>query len=220
MEGNMKMINTEPLKKEVYVNNLEGENMININKPDGDNRTREEKIAKIVERTGVSAIEAAEALDRNNGDLLDAMIYVERNYGQASKAASANTAADNTQNTAQNTAEYAQNTASFNVNEQKPQGSCNVDFTKATGKVKDFLLNNSLVIYNGDAEVLSLPVLVCVIALLISVNTALLAAVIAMFFGIRYQFRGPQLGKTGVNLALNTFSGIIKNLKTSVFGAE
>ena len=56
--------------------------------PEGD-MTAEQMIGKIVSRTGVTREQAREALEKFNGDLLDAMIYVERTYGQAAQTAQA-----------------------------------------------------------------------------------------------------------------------------------
>ena len=49
-----------------------------------------EKIDQIVERTGVSYAQAKEALDKTNGDVIDAIIYIEENTPTFTKKVSEN----------------------------------------------------------------------------------------------------------------------------------
>ena len=71
---------------------MEGDIMINTEKYSW-NDERENMINKIMTKAGVTREQAEEALEKNNDDLLDAMIYVERTYGLSSKAAAEKAAA-------------------------------------------------------------------------------------------------------------------------------
>ena len=85
--------------------------------------------------------------------------------------------------------------------------------------MRTVLINNSLVIYHEGKEIANVPVLFCVLALLVSVNSILLIALGALFFGVSYRFRGPQLGKARVNLALDTLYGMAQTLKNQISNA-
>lgn len=183
--------------------------------PEGD-MTAEQMIGKIVSRTGVTREQAREALEKFGGDLLDAMIYVERTYGQAAQTAQpvqdAQPAQDN-----------AQAASQTEVNDKKEAPAAptapQFDWRGAWDKVRTVLVNNSLVIYHEGKEIANVPVLFCLIALLISVNSILIIAFGALFFGVSYRFRGPQLGNAKVNFALDTLYGMAQTLKNQIANA-
>lgn len=192
--------------------------------PEGD-MTAEQMIGKIVSRTGVTREQAREALEKFGGDLLDAMIYVERTYGQASQAAQTAQPVQDAQpaQTAQPVQDNAQAASQTEVNDKKEAPAAptapQFDWRGAWDKVRTVLVNNSLVIYHEGKEIANVPVLFCLIALLISVNSILIIAFGALFFGVSYRFRGPQLGNAKVNFALDTLYGMAQTLKNQIANA-
>lgn len=188
--------------------------MINTDKaprfdgPNGERYTNNEMVDIIVSKTGVTAEQAQEALDKNNHDLLDSMIYVERTY----KKASAPQNFRNPQN-AQNAA-YTAPAPNVQYGEQKAAPKKEDGF----GKFLKFIVNNSLTIYKDEREVISLPIVVVIAATLASVSGVLLIAFIAMFFDVRYRLTGPDVAKSSVNVLLDSLYGMARTLKTSLTG--
>lgn len=189
------MINTDK-----NVNNAAQENSV----------TSEEKLHKIIDRTGVTPQQAQEALEKNNGDLLDAMIYVERTYGQASKTAQQAQSAQNAQNTG------AQPQPEFKEAPKTSTAQPSADFSAAVKKIGDFLIGNRLVINRNGQEVTAIPMLICAIALLLRFDVVLLLMLGSQFFNVSYRFRGPNLGNAKINLVFDTVYNVIQNIKTSL----
>lgn len=210
----------------------EGIDMINTEKvyrsyddPKDRKITVDEMIAKIVARTGITKEQACEALEKNNNDLLDAMIYVERTYGQASKTQAqqstyANTQQSSYQNSYQSAYQSPQGSPVYSTPPMGEQKDYAEAFKKNAGKVGKTLIANSLVIYKDGQEVTSLPLIAAIIALLISFNAVAVIAIGAMFFGVSYRFRGPDFTSPKANTVLDTIYGMAKTLKTTLSGVK
>ena len=200
--------------------------MINTNKPNSGNfpefeeekMTNEEKLRKIIDRTGITTEQAQEALDKFGGDLLDAMIYVERTYVKAAKQA------QNTQ-TAQQSAQAAQPDMGaapqpeYTAQQQtEPTSGC--DIGAAAAKAWSVLSQNWLVLSREGKELVSLPMYIVLLVLLVRFDIALLAAICAMFFGVSYRVKGEKLGKMKVNFVLDTVYAMVQNLKSTLSGVK
>ena len=180
--------------------------------PEENKLSTEEMLHKIIDKTGVTKEQAAESLEKNNGDLLDAMIYVERTYGKASQAA------QNVQTAqAQQQAYTASQTYAAPENGAK---AATEDFTNAAKKAGNFLIDNSLVIYHKCREVVELPMIVALAILILLFQISIPAAIVAMFFDVSYQFRGPQLGRGKFNFVLDAVYGMVRKLKASIMNAQ
>ena len=190
--------------------------------PEENKLSTEEMIHKIMDKTGVTKEQAQEALEKNNSDLLDAMIYVERTYGRASQAAQAAQTAQQAQ-----TAQAAQQTYTQQAYTQ-PQQSYTApqntaapgpDFSAAAKKAGSFITDNSFVIFYKGKEVVELPLIVAIAGLLLMFELTVPAAIIALFFDVTYRFRGPQLGRAKFNIALDAVAGMVRNIKASVMNS-
>ncbi len=247
------MINTQPVNNGAYINIMEGDNMINTSKVNQSdiaaaeinnatvNKTNEEMIHKIMSRTGATKEQACEALAKNNNDLLDAIIYAERNYGAASGRRTQQTAAQpqqvqqqqaqqttaqpqqNQQQQAQQTSAqyYSANTgaqpdpAQYAFNEQKAETYKSIDIEGYLKKAYDLLFKNSLVIsYKGTRQG-AIPLIICLLALIVSFSTVLIAAFVSMFFGVSFRLSGEKLGNSKINLLFDALFGMANTLKTS-----
>ncbi len=117
-----------------------------------------EKVEKLVQKTGVSFEEAKDALERANGDLLDAMIVLERE----GKAAAPKQSSYSTH--------YEEQTKYVSVPEQveharseKEEGAGET-LRKVFGKIWSFLKNNKLIIRKKDGDVFArIPLLLSLI---------------------------------------------------------
>ena len=59
-------------------------------------------------------------------------------------------------------------------------------------------------------------VTVCVILLICSVWTVLIAMGVSMCFGVRYTLNGPNLGKDSINNAMNRVADAAENFKEEI----
>lgn len=235
--------NTISLQKETETEGIDMINTEKVYRsyddPNDRKITVDEMIEKIIKRTGVTKEQACEALEKNKNDLLDAMIYIERTYGpsakakeaqqEAAQAATAAQAAQTAQAAAQTTAQQTtqqaqtqtqqaqagQQTYSYAppiLNEKKPTGA---DVKNVIRKFIDILVNNNLVIYKDGQEVIALPILIVLVASLVSISSILVIGIVAMFFGVTYRIKGPDVSEHKPNVVLDTLSGMAKNIKNA-----
>lgn len=156
-----------------------------------------EQVEKVVKHTGVSYQEAKEALEVTEGNVLDAILNIEKKKG----------------------AQQASSTESTKSNESYSQPSNNESVDRFFAWVKKLLnqsLANKLEIVKDQSVVLSLPVLVFVILVLFLFWVTLPLLIIGLFFGYGYRFSGPDLEKTKVNSAVKMASEATIKAKDAV----
>ena len=231
----------------VNENNMEGDNMINTSKVNQSdiasaeisnatvNKTNEEMIHKIMSRTGATKEQACEALAKHNNDLLDAIIYAERTYGAASVGRSQaqqppvqptysqppqprvqQSSADHYSAGADTNTDQSQ----YTFNEQKTETYKSIDIEGYLKKAYDLLFKNSLVISYNGARHGAIPLMVCLIALVASFSTVLIAAFVSMFFGVSFSLSGEKLGNSKVNILFDALFGMVNTLKTTFNNAS
>jgi len=174
--------------------------------------TELEKAEKLHEKTGVSYAEAKEALDNSGGNLLDALIYLE-NQGKADAPpgggffSEISVPVDNQQSS---------------QHSGKDHENSNESFSDLMSRFGRFLLKvlhkgstNFLEARKGDEHLFSCPVIVLVVLLIFFFWITLPVLVITLFFGIRYRFSGPDLGRDSVNNVMNSASDVVDDVKRS-----
>ncbi len=159
-----------------------------------------ELVEKLVEKTGISYTEAKEALDNSNGDLLEAMIWLE----------------------SKGKIEHGRTTAySTKADESKQSGSENFKqsargFGEWVRRVVDKGNANCLEMYKQNERKLSVPVTVFVLLLIIAFWVVVPLMIVALFMGYRFAFSGPDLGKDSVNNTMAKATDIADDIKTEI----
>lgn len=172
--------------------------------------TNTEMIDKIVQKSGITREQAEDALAKNNWDLLDAMIYVERNYSQQASSSSSSYSTYN--------GGYNQNPQSFRFDEKQKTQSGSFDGEGVLKKLWEFLVRNSLVISRNGRDIAALPVIVWAVLLLSSFSSILVIMLLTMFFDVKYYFRGQQLGTDAVNGVMDSIFNLVQKVKKSILG--
>ena len=143
-----------------------------------------EKVEKLRERANVSYEEAKEALEASNWDLLDAMVYLEKN-GKA-KAPEQETYSTNYEDQSQ----YV----SVKDKVKEKRESKNDGFFKQMCKLVKLLWKkskeNSFRICRKGEEILVMPVWVLVLALFFAWHVVVPALIVGLFFDCSYSFYG------------------------------
>ena len=71
-------------------------------------------------------------------------------------------------------------------------------------RIKSILMNNRMVIIKSDGkQIVDLPIIIPIIALIAFFWATLILAVVAMVFGCRFHFEGEDLGKTNINSTMD-----------------
>lgn len=167
--------------------------------------TNFEMVETLREKANVSYEEARDALEAANWDLLDAMLLLEKE-GKVPESS--------TRFSTRPEPEAEEKGA-----KRQRNGGMRSAFRWMGAAVRKLIRignANSLVVSRHGEELFSLPVTVCVILLFCSVWTVLVVMAISLFFGVRYCFRGPNLGKDAINDAMNRAADAAESVKEEI----
>ncbi|MDR1271779.1 MAG: DUF4342 domain-containing protein [Clostridiales Family XIII bacterium] len=199
-----------------------------------------EQAEKLVNLTGVSYEEARAALESADGDILEAIIALEKEGKTARKTGAYSTDGDapsGTELVQSTNGRYGQGGpyggqsdgygpgyAGYNGQKGGAAGmGKTASFSEAMGKLWGFVLKvfhkgnvNHFEVYRRGENILSIPVTILVIMLIFLFWVVLPALVIALFFGCRYRFRGPDLDRDAINNAMNAAANTAEDIKQSM----
>jgi hypothetical protein len=168
-----------------------------------------EQVEKLREKANVSFEEAKAALEACNDDLLDAIIYLER---QGRVNAPAGGGYYSSQNTEQ---------------QQSGDGSCNYSQPNYGGNFKDTMARfgrfcarifnigntNYLEGEKNGSVMFTVPVTVLVILLIFFFWAVVPLFILSLFFGFHYRFVGVEMGTDQVNKVMDGASDTAEDIK-------
>lgn len=167
-----------------------------------------EQVEKLREKANVSYEEAKAALDACNGDMLDALIYLEK-QGKVSAPSGGG------YYSSQNVTEEPQPVQVYG--EQKRNGSSFGDMMRKLGQFlgKVFRIGNTnfLVAVKNGRELFACPVTALVLLLIFCFWIVVPLFILSLFFGFRYHFCGDELGREGVNKAMDGATDAVEDIK-------
>ena len=189
--------------------------------------TNQEMVDKIVEKSGITREQAEQALEMHGGDLLDAMIYVERTYknqndfSSSSFSTNTNDSAYTVPNPqpadfnkqAYTTPNFNQN--NFNVHEKKSDIN-GKSFGDTLKVIINFLVNNGITISYKEKEFVTIPIIVWLILFFSSISSLAVLMLITMFFNVSYSFKGSELGKPKINRVMSNIYMFVQNFKARI----
>lgn len=171
-----------------------------------------EQVEKLKERANVSYDEAKAALEATGGDLLEALIYLEK-QGKV-KAPKGNGFYSSEGETPQRDKEYA-----YKEERAAQRGESFSGLIKRFGRFCLRLIQkgnrNVFEVLKGNECKASIPVTVLALLLIFAFWVTLPLMIIGLFFGLRYRFRGPDLGKDSVNRAMDSVADATDDVKKS-----
>lgn len=174
-----------------------------------------EQVEKLKQHANISYDEARAALEKANGDILQALIDLE-NEGKVAapagggKYVSRSPVTDHLNESAQ--AASARDTENEGKSASGFRKAC-ADFTNFIGRILHKGNRNAFIIERHREEMMRLPVTVLVILCLIAFWVVVPLLVVGLFFGFRYSFDGPDLGTTKVNSAMDSVSNAAEEIK-------
>ncbi len=136
-----------------------------------------ELVEKLREKTGLSAEEAWNALEKNNWVLVDAMLWLEREKKIPSQTATASSAGEESYQPVNPT-----------VGDKKNDDS----FTAKLLRLLEDSINHHLVLRREGKSVLRLPVLVLVVLLCTAFYVVVVGLLVALFCGCQFALEGPK----------------------------
>lgn len=179
-----------------------------------------EQVEKLCERANISYDEAKKALEETNGDILEAIINLEKqNRIKPPKGGGYYSSRDTQQGREDN--DFRQNMKEKSkADEGTSFGQLVGKFFRWCGKIINKGNRNNLEIIKDGAKAMSIPVTVLVLLLLFMFWVTIPLMIIGLFFGYSYRFSGPDLGKENVNRAMDSVAEVAENLKKEVKGEK
>ncbi len=165
-----------------------------------------EKVDKLRERANVSYEEAKQALEACGGDILDAMIYLEK-LGKTSGMARTGFTASG-QETQQERQEEKEGKKSFG-DLMKQFGHWCVRWIEKGNR-------NSFCIERMEKEILRVPITLLVVLLVFAFWVVVPLMIIGLFFDMRYHFRGPDIRTVDINQAMDHMADAAGNIKSDI----
>ena len=168
-----------------------------------------EKVEKIREKTGVTYEEAKAALEAANGDILDALVYLE-NQGKVKKP---DISVYSTESEKESSAEFKEAARNYETSTEETFGEQVKKFLIWCGKMIKKGCENFFVVSKNEEVILTMPVLVLILLLLLIFWIVLPALIVGLFCGFRYHFRGSIAKSVNVNEACDKAAEAAENIK-------
>lgn len=178
-----------------------------------------ENVEKIRASAGVSYEEAKSALVANNGDLLEALIYLER-QGKSSTANRggfySTKAGASAEDPCGDLSLIVQKKGKGGKGEKDTWGKVWVwSFDDIWQAFRDLLrrsISNQFEVWRSERIMTSMPVLILILLAVFFWWCTLPVLIVGLFFGFRYRFRGPDLGKDAVNHVMDSVSDTVRDM--------
>lgn len=164
-----------------------------------------EKVDRLRQRANVTYEEAKQALEQTGGDLLEAVILLEK-QGKVDPPPPTRPAPSAGEGGQQHTYQQGQSgRATF--------GEVCGRFVRFLGRLVRRGNVNFLEVHHKGEEMISLPVTVFVLLLIFAFWVVVPLMIVSLFFGWKYSLRGPDLGRQSVNDALSRATDKAESVK-------
>ncbi len=178
-----------------------------------------EQVEKLRERANISYDEAKKALEETDGDILEAVINLEKQQRIQAPASGGyyHSKEERKQETHSDQEEKSKEKIK---NEYKNNfGDLVSGFFKALGKILHIGNINSFEIVKDNKKIMVVPLTVFALLLIFAFWFVIPVLIVGLVFGYRYRFSGPDLEKTQVNRAMDSVSDAAVRAVDSVVDA-
>ena len=192
-----------------------------------------QKVEQLVNKAGCSYEDAKAALEACGWDMLDAVISLERE-GKVNKETAEQKAEEPIEIIPEVSADKVAGSSSQQItytyddsssgNSDKAGNTGKADGTGKRGRrlwkrIKSILMNNRMVVFKSSGQqIMDLPIVIPVIALIAFFWATLIVAVVAMIFGCRFHFEGEDLGKTNINSTMDKATDYAEKVRNDLAG--
>lgn len=173
-----------------------------------------DSVEKLRERAQVSYEDAKSALDACGGDLLEALIYLEKQGKVSPPGGGSYSSKPETPNTAIVTSapRETENREGFKELMQR--------FFDWCGKVFHYGVTNYFEVNHKGEKVLAVPVIILVLLLIFAFWITIPLMIVGLFCNCRYGFRGAQIEKIDMNGVMNSAADAADKVKGEVKAAH
>lgn len=178
-----------------------------------------EQVEKLCKRANISYDEARAALEETNGDILEAIVNLER-QGRIQAPSGGSYSTEDTRGNREDNWSNRESDGSYREDNY-------VNFKELAGRFINWIRKmvgkgnrNSLVVRKGKSKVMVIPVTILAILMIFMFWVTIPAMVLGLFFGFRYAFSGPDLGRDTVNRAMDSVADVADSIKREVKGGN
>ena len=184
---------------------------------DGKTMKQLEKVEKLRQKADITYEEAKAVLEECGWDLLDAVVKLEADGKiKDTDAAYFSTERGGTAEEAKSPQQLVESYQNYQQSKaQKGKGFLHSIWDGVKLLVRKGCENKFIVKRHG-ALLMDIPVLLLAILLLASFSLILVLIGISLFFGFRYSFAGPDLGRDDINNIMSKATDVAENLKSEV----
>ena len=172
-----------------------------------------EHVEKLREKANVSYAEAKAALDACGDDLLEALLYLER-QGKVNPPEHGGCYSSKSEQ------KEKQGDTDETAHPGEPKGE---SFSEVMGRFFRWIrglfvkgCENMFDVQRGGSQIITMPVLVLILLLIFCFWLVIPLLIIGLFFGCRYRFRGQDVEKTAVNKVMESAENAAETLKTDI----
>lgn len=178
-----------------------------------------EQVQKLRDYANITYEEAKKALEEADGDMLQAVINLEKeNKIKAPEAAGYYNSQAEDQNAKDDGKGKGRDKKRNHTNGSSFGDQVNA-FLKWCGRIIHKGNINNFEVIKDDQRIITLPVTVLVLLLLFAFWIVIPLLILGLCFGYRYQFRGPDMDKTEVNKTMENVSNATVRAVDSVVNA-
>ncbi|MCR2044094.1 DUF4342 domain-containing protein [Anaerosalibacter massiliensis] len=179
-----------------------------------------EQVEELCERANISYDEAKTILEETNGDILEAIIKLEKQNRIKAPEGGGYYCSRNTQQNKEENNTNKNFGNGFKEDNDTSFGELIGRFFRWCGKIISKGNKNSFeVIKNGD-RIMAIPVTILAVLILFMFWITIPIMILGLFFGYKYMFNGPDLGKENVNHAMSSVADAAENLKKEFKGEK
>lgn len=176
-----------------------------------------EMVEKLVSQTGVSFEEAKKTLEKTDWNILDAVILLEQQGKIKDKTGSYTSKRVKPDDEPIELEDYDPRDGNADFKHAKRTGKSSDGGKRFGETLKRILLDNRLLVFNGSgAEVVNIPIVGAVIIFCVAFWFVLIAVLLSLSSGWRYQFSGSDLGKDSVNKAADAVGDAVEKMSSSI----
>lgn len=175
-----------------------------------------ELVERLREYANVSYAEATEALDACNDDILEAIVYLEK-QGKVSRPRA--TQSEDARYSTKAKAPSQKYTAPHASEETF--GDLIQRFIHWVGSLIKKSMSNHFTVYKEGKKSFSMPIIILVLSFFLSVGTVLGLLILGLFFGYSYSFGGEDFENSNpINNAMDTASRTADDIKISIKNSQ
>ncbi|NLX62018.1 MAG: DUF4342 domain-containing protein [Tissierellia bacterium] len=176
-----------------------------------------EQVEELRKRANISYEEAKKALEEANGDILEAIINLEK---QNKIKPPAGGGYYSTKDEIKEVNQFQDSEAN-----RKHKEDISISIKDLFKQVGSFIVKaidkgnrNFFEVFKNGKKVMALPVTILVLLAIFAFWVVFPLLIVGLFFGFKYRFSGPDLEREDINGAMNSMAGVVENIKKEVKG--